>query len=404
MRRTSQGPSIALVSLVAVALAQSAWPTVQFALLAYPAGLAAAESTAARDSEPGSTRDVSDILEPIRSENKLPALAAAKIESGRLVALGAVGVRQADGTERVTLGDRFHIGSCTKSMTATLCALLVEHGKLQWTSTVSEVFADQAEKIHVELHDVTLEQLLTHRSGLPEDRTPDPILWLTIRSLTGPLPEQRRALVELVLKQQPTAQPGSKHQYSNLGYTLAGAMCERVTGQSWEQLMRDELFTPLDMATAGFGPPGSADVVDQPRGHVSLGTEMKALPPGEFADNPQVIGPAGTVHCSLADWAKYAAFHLRGARGEEPRLPAEVFQKLHTPLPGDEQSYAFGWVAAERGWAGGKVLMHAGSNRMWYAVVWLAPNKNAAYLAATNAGNDQAAQACDKAITKLIVE
>lgn len=120
------------------------------------------------------------------------------------------------------------------------------------------------------------------------------------------------------------------------------------------------------------------------------------------ADNPAVIGPAGTVHCSLADWAKYAAFQLRGARGEQVSLPADVFKKLHTPLPGDEEAYAFGWIVAERDWAGGKALTHSGSNTMWFAVVWLAPQRNAAYLAATNCSHEQASLGCDAAIGKLI--
>jgi len=166
--------------------------------------------------------------------------------------------------------------------------------------------------------------------------------------------------------------------------------------------MREHLFTPLGMTTAGFGPPGTAETVDQPRGHLIVGARWKPMEPGEFADNPAVIGPAGTVHCSMADWAKYAAFHLRGARGEEATLPADAFRKLHTPLSGDEQRYAFGWLVAERGWAGGETLTHAGSNTMWFAVLWLAPNRDAAYLAATNVAHGSAFTACDAAISKLI--
>lgn len=404
MRRLIHWLLVALRTFTGIGIVEVAWPVAQFVLLADPASRVAAQPVATAGAESEELRDVSALLEPIRNESKLPALAAAKVADGRLVALGAVGVRQVGDTEPVTPHDKFHLGSCTKSMTATLCAFVVQQGKLQWTSTVEEVFADQAEKFHAQVRRITLEQLLTHRSGLPEDRSPDPILQLTLRSLSGPLPRQRRALVELVLARRPAVPPGTQHQYSNLGYTLAGAMCERATGRSWEQLMREQLFAPLGMVTAGFGPPGSAEVVDQPRGHLLRGNNWKAMPPGELADNPQVIGPAGTVHCSLADWAKYAVFHLRGARGEEPRLPAEVFQKLHTPPPGVEQSYAFGWVVTERGWAGGKAPMHDGSNTMWYAVIWLAPSKNAAYLAATNAASDKAFPACDQAISRMIKE
>jgi CubicO group peptidase (beta-lactamase class C family) len=385
----------------AVVAAWIAFVVVQFGWLE---GLAAkaAEATAPSDSRFDAARNVADILEPIRREYKLPALAAAAIKDGRTAALGAVGVRKAGAVDRVGIDDKFHIGSCTKSMTATLCALLIQQGKLKWDSTIGEIFADQREKIHPDYQVVTLEQLLSHRSGLREDRTPDRTIWTKVRALSGPILEQRRALVELVLSQKPAAAPGTKHQYSNYGYTIAGAMCERATGRSWEDLMRDDLFAPLGMASAGFGPPGDAKTVDQPWGHFASGAASTPMPPGPSADNPAVIGPAGTVHCSLPDWAKFAAFHLRGARGEEPRLPAKFFEKLHTPLPGDEKQYAFGWVATDRDWAGGKALTHAGSNTMWFAVIWLAPNRNAAYLAATNVGHDTAFRACDAAIRELI--
>jgi CubicO group peptidase (beta-lactamase class C family) len=321
-------------------------------------------------------------------------------QNGKITGLGAVGVRRAGYTERVTLNDQFHIGSCTKSMTATLCALLIEQNKLRWDTTIAESFPDLADKIRSEYRSVTLEQLLHHRSGLPEDREPDDVIWPKITKLTGPLNEQRHSLVEIVLQQPPTAPPGAKHQYSNYGYAIAGAMCEQATGRVWEDLMRELLFEPLDMTTAGFGPPGQAEKVDQPWGHLLDGLTWQPIPPGPQADNPAVIGPSGIAHCSIGDWARYAVLHLQGERGEAKLLKTETFRKLHTPLPGGD--YAFGWIVADRDWAGGKALTHGGSNGSWFAVIWLAPSRNSAYLAATNLGNDKAAEACDTAVAELI--
>jgi CubicO group peptidase (beta-lactamase class C family) len=400
MRRFFMWFLYAIGAILAVVIVFVAYTMIQFARLPDPAA-AAAEPTAATEKELDGTRDLAGILEPIRQKNKLPALAAAVVKDGRIAAVGAVGVRRAGGSERVAVGDRFHIGSCTKSMTATLCALLIEQGKLKWDSTIGEVFSDQAGKILPAYHDVTLDQLLMHRSGIEDGSTTSDV-WRRIWGLSGPMLEQRREFVEIVLAEKPAAARGSKFSYSNYGYTVAGAMCERVTGKKWEVLIREELFTPLGMTTAGFGPPGDAEAVDQPLGHLVAGTTWKPMPPGPAADNPAVIGPAGTVHCSLADWAKYAAFHVRGARGEESRLPAEVFRKLQTPLPDDTEAYAYGWLVTERPWAGGKALNHAGSNTMWMAVIWLAPSKGHAYLAATNVGSGKSFPACDETVGKLI--
>src|SRR5688572_29928907 len=73
--------------------------------------------------------DLNPLLLPLRDTNRLPALAAAVVRRGEIIAVGAIGTRRADGSVSVTIDDKFHIGSCTKSMTAALAAMLVEEGK-----------------------------------------------------------------------------------------------------------------------------------------------------------------------------------------------------------------------------------------------------------------------------------
>jgi CubicO group peptidase (beta-lactamase class C family) len=165
--------------------------------------------------------------------------------------------------------------------------------------------------------------------------------------------------------------------------------------------MRAMLFEPLGMESAGFGAPATPGEVDQPWGHTKGRlTGIKPVPPGPRADNPPAIGPGGTVHCSLADLAEYAAFHLVGAQGASDLLNAESFKKLHTSA-GDD--YAMGWIVLERDWAGGRALMHNGSNSMFYVVVWMAPSRYCALIVATNLGSVNAAfSGCDVAAGKLI--
>ncbi len=82
---------------------------------------------------------LSDQLEPIRAKYGLPALAAAVVKDGKIIASGAVGVRIYGTDIPVTLGDRFHLGSDGKAMTATLAGMMIEEGKLRWNSTIGEV-------------------------------------------------------------------------------------------------------------------------------------------------------------------------------------------------------------------------------------------------------------------------
>jgi CubicO group peptidase (beta-lactamase class C family) len=211
--------------------------------------------------------------------------------------------------------------------------------------------------------------------------------------------------VKAILAQGPENAPGMKFVYSNAGYTVAGAIAERVTNTAWEDLMRARLFRPLGMTSAGFGAMGTpgADPPDQPYQHrAGLFGRVVAIGPGPLADNPPAIAPAGRVHCALGDWAKYIAAHLRAGKGDGKTalLKPDTWDKLHTPPAGGD--YAMGWLVTERPWGGGRVLTHAGSNTMNYAVAWLAPKRDFAVLAATNLGGNKAASACDEAAAALI--
>jgi len=99
----------------------------------------------------------------------LPALAAAVVRDGEIVAAGAVDTRRAGTETPVTIDDRFHIGSDAKAMTALLAGMLVEQGALHWDSTVGAVFPELAAQMDSGLRDVTLEQLLSHTSVIPSD-------------------------------------------------------------------------------------------------------------------------------------------------------------------------------------------------------------------------------------------
>jgi len=340
--------------------------------------------------------DVSALLDPIRGKHSLPALAAASISAGEILDAGACGLRRADGTARVTPDDKWHLGSCTKSMTASVAAMLVERGTLKWDTTLADAFPKM--EMDAAWRGVSLELLLAHRAGAPHV-LPLPLM-MRAKMDQGPLTGQRIALVRALLKTAPDPAPGTKHVYSNQGYIIAGAMLEEATGKPWEDLMREMLFRPLKLESAGFGAPGSAKDVDQPWGHLRAGTHNGPVTPGPMADNPPVLGPAGTVHMSIRDFARYAGWHAGEARRSGKLLTVESFRKLHTAVEG--QDYALGWGTAQRPWAGGRVLMHNGSNTMNLAVMWVAPERDFAVVAATNVFGPDAEKGCDEAVSALI--
>lgn len=340
---------------------------------------------------------VASKIEGLLSKHWVPGIAAARVTTEGAVIQTHAGLRKRKSSEKIGEGDRFHLGSNTKSMTSALAAILVQEKKLNWESTVAEIFAPKKYEVDEKFGKATLKQLLSHRAGLAQISGSEPE-WAKMYETTESPEKAREEYAKAFIKKAPRYEVGKHFEYSNEGYIVAGHMLEVVTGKSWEALMREHLFTPLEMKSAGFGAPGSKDKVDEPRGHTDW---WKPIEPGKDADNPAGLGPAGTVHASIQDWGKFVAFMLRAAQGKEDRLSKEQFEILTTP-PDKLDDYALGWIVTERDWAGSKAIWHNGSNTMWYAVAWLAPEKGFAALAACNQAGSWATSACDDAIGIMI--
>jgi CubicO group peptidase (beta-lactamase class C family) len=340
---------------------------------------------------------LAEVLEPIRAAWDVPALGATMIVQGQVLETAAVGRRSLSSSERVTTQDLWHVGDLTKSMTATLAGVLVEAGHLDWTTTVAQAMPDVASVIRAEYRDVRLEELLSHTSGLANDITSTG--WWSRLPHSDPLPDQRVALSTELMQNQAGA-PRGEFLYSNGGYVVAGAMIESVMGEQWENLIEDRVFQPLGMFTASFGAPGRAGSFQQPWGHALVNGDYSPVEPGPDADNPEVVGPAGTVHMSMADFARYAAAHIAGARGVDGLVTAETFARLHQQAPGTASG--LGWLLAVRVWADGIALHHEGSNQFWYANVWLAASRDFGVFAITNAGESRAFDATQATVEALV--
>jgi CubicO group peptidase (beta-lactamase class C family) len=295
-----------------------------------------------------------------------------------VVAQGVAGVRAAGGSDAIRPGDPFVIGSCGKAITATLAARLVEAGRIQFGSTLEAVFPDLRATMRREYRTVTLEALLAHRSGLPD--------WPPGVSVgSGGTPsEQRRRLLPLALLLPPVGKPLRDYRYSSVGYAVAGAMLERVTGEAFESLTQKRVFGPLGMGSAGFfAPTGTA-----PRGHTASGQPVAA---SSSLYPPRAGSPAGLYHVNVADWVRFARVHL--GLGPAGFLSSSTLSRLQRPWPGGGERYALGWHVRSRSF--GTELSHNGSDGLWSAQATLVPGKDHAILLATNILNARAADAAD---------
>ncbi len=342
--------------------------------------------------------DLAGMLETVRATHGVPAMSAVVVLSNRVVGLGAVGVKKFGTTEPVTIDDKWHIGSCTKSVTALLAAMFVEEGLIEWSSTLGEIFPEYRAGMHPQWRDVPLEWLVQNRAGAPG--AVDPILWNAMWNFPGSPKQARVHMLTNITQVAPNPTPGTTYVYSNTGFAMAGAMLEKVANGEWENLVRERIFKPLGMTSSGFGVPATPRYLDEPWGHTLQGNVMTPVQPGIGADNPTGNAPAGAMHASLMDLAKYTMLHLEGAKRQTELLRAEGFLKLHTPPAG--QGYAMGWNVAARDWAGGKALNHAGSNTQWYTLIWMAPERGFAVVANANFGGNSAAVATDAVVGAAI--
>ena len=283
------------------------------------------------------------LLAAFRDRHAVPALGAAVITRSGALDLSVVGDRQRGGADPATVDDQWHIGSCGKAITAALYARLVEHGDTEWDTPIVEVFDDLSGDLDPGWAGVTIEEVLVCRSGMRADLSASEMLHAY--DDTTPSTEQRTRATVSALAQPPSGR--NEFRYSNLGYIVVGAAIDRLTGIPYEEALRIHLLDPLGITSAGFGPP--PDIW----GHAGktrlrnliVGKGAPTPPDNPRSDNPTVMTPAGRLHLTLADWAKFQ--HLILNRGHDLLEPGTVSRLLTAPA-GKGTGMAMGWAPATK--------------------------------------------------------
>lgn len=330
-----------------------------------------------------SGHDISFLVEHWLHAVGTPAMAVAVVDSTHTLRSGIAGSRVVNGRAKITADDLWFIGSSSKTMTATLAALLIEQGKISWNTTVGESFPNLTD-IRSEYKAVTLRELLSHRSGLPAYDSPEALATVPT-SFPGDLMKQRVCLANWMLQQTPSNTPGTTIEYSNLGYFVAAVMLEQASGQTWEDSLQSYLLKPLNI-TAKFGLPGTSDATNQPWGHVWADSAWNKVNPDD-PDNqiPEIANPVGNVSMTLSAYAKWAQINLAGLRGiDNSKLKASLIKNLHTVI--EDSSDGSGQALA---WYRNKLNNHListtiGSDDTFYGMILIDPKNNRGVVVLTN--------------------
>lgn len=299
------------------------------------------------------TAKLQAIAEELQTQLGFPGISIAIADVSSDVIVAAAGVRRIDADAATTPADRYHIGSVTKAVTATLIGVLVEEGTLDWNATLPALLPQLAETMHPDFQNVTLAQLLEFHAGLQPftsgaefDAVPE---------LSGSPTEQRDMFAAWLLAQEPVASIG-EYTYSNASIAITGLIAETATGKSWTELLAQKLLDPLGVA-ADSGWPASGDP-NQPWGHFAEnGGWTPSDPNGEYQFQP-ALQPAGDLNMTMADLALLFREHLLllACREATIGVSRERVIELHTPPAKPAEETALGsWSLVDTGEQRGSV-------------------------------------------------
>ncbi len=339
---------------------------------------------------------LSKIMSEARKTYNVPAIAVTVMNSKSILLQEVQGVRVFDREDKATLDDYFHIGSCSKSVLAVMAAKLIEQKKITWQIKFFEVFPELRGEADSAYRDITLEDLFLAEAGIKA----------YTNSEAEPFPDygpavinKRLEFIKYLIKQQPSSEKKGgkfKHLYSNASYTMASAMLERVSGKSYEDLVKKTLTGDLGLSVR-IGWPNSISP-DQPWGHMITKGKVDAFPPGHDYKLSYLITPAGDLSMTPKNYAKYTQLHLQGLTGSSNYISSESYRYIHFSHDG------FSLGVANDVLGGQKYSAFDGSAGTFFCRVIIVPESDFAFTILMNAGSGTASMDAVDWLTQRIIE
>lgn len=312
------------------------------------------------------------------AEWQLPGLAVGAVRGGEVVLAQGYGYRDLESRLPVTEHTVMPIGSNTKSFTATLLAMLVDEGAIEWDRPVRDYLPDFQLRDEFATAEMTARDLLTHQSGLPRHDH----VWYG-------RPATRSELFARLQHLQPNASFRSRFLYQNLMFMAAGHLAERVAGADWGQMIEKRIFGPLGMTRSSTSVADIAAGGEYALPYLLIDGELERV---AFRDM-DAIGPAGAVNSSAVEMLAYIQMHLDGGIFAGRRhLSAEssaLMQRPHSTIPGDSKhgevgpsSYGLGLQVGS--YRGRRMVTHGGGvDGFASAMSWL-PHEGIGVIVLTN--------------------
>jgi CubicO group peptidase (beta-lactamase class C family) len=322
---------------------------------------------------------IDDVIEAALEDWKTPGMSLAVVVGNSVVLAEGYGYRDVENKVPVTADTLFAIGSSSKAFTTFTMGLLVDQGKLDWDEPVASYLADFKLFDEYASAHLTPRDMVCHRSGLPRHD----LTWYNNEEIT------RAELVRRLRYLEPNEDLRAVWQYNNLMFLTAGYLIEQLTGMSWEEAVRTQVFEPLGMQRSNFSVHDSQQDGDHALPYFEEDDVVRKI--AFRAIN--VMGPAGSINSSANDMTRWVKLHLNaGVLDGKPVIQPGTLQEMHSPqmiLPGvpEEEwaspvSYGLGWFMDT--WRGHYRVHHGGAIDGFSALVTFFPRDNFGVVALVN--------------------
>jgi CubicO group peptidase (beta-lactamase class C family) len=321
-------------------------------------------------------------------EWKVPGAAVAIVRDQSVVYIKGFGVREMGKSDPVTPDTLFDIGSCTKAFTSAAIAILVDQGKMQWDGKVNEYIPFFHLRDPLADENVTISDLLTHRTGVP----PTDLLWYVFPEAS------REELIRRLAYAHSNVGFRTKFQYQNMMYVAAGYAVGQVTHSTWDDFVRASIFQPLGMNASDTSSLDAEKSPDHASPHEENPDGSVKVIPWRNIDN---AGPAGSINSSARDMAKWMVLQLNNGKYDGKQLITEKnMRQMQAPqmvidsggeiptvfFPDSTQlSYGLGWFVQQ--YRGHQLILHAGDIDGFSTMVVLIPEIHTAYFVVINLGS-----------------
>lgn len=316
---------------------------------------------------------VADVVVEAMQAHAVPGVAAGVLYEGELAAAG-FGVTNVEHPLDVTATTLFQIGSITKTFTGTLVLRLVELGKIELDATVRTYLPAFRVADAEASEQVTVRHLLTHMGGWEGDHFVD----------TGAGDDALPNYVASMADLEQLAPLNTHWSYNNAGFSVAGAIIEKVTGKSYQAALREFVLDPLGLQQALLDP---GDVITHrfAVGHSGEGPRIEIARPWPL---PRAIYPAGGLSCGVRDLLAYARFHMDAQQPDAaPGLSRESLEQMQTPQVAVWGNEAWGITWSVNQVEGVRMVSHGGGTNGQISLLLLIPERRFAVAVLTNAGN-----------------